>query len=107
MFTREEMLTVDGSVWVHPATGETRVYLNGWERFIKLEVWRYKTGNISYAELNGEKISNSRAGKILCARVWWSDVDGKVHVTGRSVLAAGFLDELISGLRAAVNAVRV
>jgi len=56
-----------------------RVYINDLVKWVGLEVKRYKTGNISYAELNGEKISNSRADKImnrLDGKLWWDVVEG-------------------------------
>jgi hypothetical protein len=58
--------------WFHPNTGELRWYLQV-APLIGLETARYKTGNIAYAQLNGEKISNSEATRIGCMKAW---VDG-------------------------------
>lgn len=52
------------SKWVHPSTGEIREYINGWKDAIGLELEYYKSGNIRWAYLGSEKISNSKARKI-------------------------------------------
>lgn len=43
-----------------------RIYINNLEKIYGLETTSYKTGNISSATLNGEKISNSRARQLTC-----------------------------------------
>jgi hypothetical protein len=65
--------------------GKDRLYVT--EKLIGLEVDRYGTGNISYAELNGEKISNSYARDIVTAigRAYIDCVDGSI-VCGRDAL---------------------
>lgn len=42
--------------------GKDRIYFNAEQLGLKVE--RYNSGNIAYAELNGEKISNSKASSI-------------------------------------------
>lgn len=49
-----------------------------------LDVDRYKTGNISYAKLNGEEISHRWAGELLAAKVWIEVSDGSLHVEAGS-----------------------
>lgn len=49
-----------------------------------LDVDRYKTGNISYAELNGEEISHRWAGELLAAKVWIEVSDGSLNVKAGS-----------------------
>ncbi|MFK5641175.1 hypothetical protein ACIA30_02670 [Lactobacillus delbrueckii subsp. bulgaricus] len=49
-----------------------------------LDVDRYKTGNISHAELNGEEISHRWAGELLAAKVWIEVSDGSLHVKAGS-----------------------
>lgn len=73
-----------GSEWKHPRTGEARYYLNEWHDMIEgLKIGRYNTGNISSATLDGEKISNGKAGKTInqVDKVWIS-ADGDIHVIG-------------------------
>jgi GNAT superfamily N-acetyltransferase len=48
--------------------GHDRMYINWYS--LGLECEYYKTGNISYAEFNGEKISNSEAYRIKNARTY-------------------------------------
>lgn len=60
--------------------GSTRRYINNWHTLAGLELGRYNTGNIRWACLNDEKISNTQANRILNqTRVWIDDQDG-VHV---------------------------
>lgn len=62
----EQKLTNLGcSVW--EKYGKKRIYFNDNQlaKVFGLVVARYKTGAIKNAELNGEKISNSKAGKII------------------------------------------
>ena len=62
-----------------------RIYFNAdlVVEFIGLSVSRYNTGNISGATLNGEKISNSEAGRILSGmdKIYYDLNDGKFHWT--------------------------
>lgn len=63
-YTVEDLVAMGAKRW--QKAGYDRLYLN--EAGIKLaglEVSRYNTGNISSAKLNGEKISNSAANRIL------------------------------------------
>jgi hypothetical protein len=54
-----------------------RLYINSTR--IGLTVEYYKTGNIHYAELNGEHISNSRAYSIKAAKNYVDVSDGSIH----------------------------
>lgn len=49
-----------------------------------VSVDRYKTGNISHAELNGEEISHRWAGELLSAKVWIEVSDGSLNVKADS-----------------------
>ena len=51
-----------GNIWKN--YGKERFYLNI-SKVIGLEVELYNTGNVCSALLNGEKISNSKAAKIV------------------------------------------
>lgn len=60
----EKLMEMGASRWTKG--GHDRLYLNGAvSDLIGLKIECYKSGNISSATLNGEKISNSKAGKIL------------------------------------------
>jgi len=57
-----------------------------------LDIDRYKSGNICSAYLDGEKISNSRANRILSTRAY---LDLK---TGETVVASGDEHDLIADI---------
>lgn len=64
--TLEKLVEMGAKEW-HKGT-MNRLYLNGaMTELVGLYVERYKTGNISYAERNGEKISNSEGYRIINA----------------------------------------
>ena len=52
-----------GRLW--EKNGYRRIYLNNLPALYGLKYDTYRTGNISYAELDGEKISNNSARQIL------------------------------------------
>ncbi len=54
-----------------------RLYINSTRIGLSLEY--YKTGNICHAELNGERISNSRAYSIKAAKNYIDVADGSIH----------------------------
>ncbi len=54
-----------------------RLYINSTR--IGLDLDYYKTGNISCAFLNGERISNSRAYAIKAAKNFIDVADGSIH----------------------------
>ena len=78
--------------WIKPDTGEERHYLQNWREAIGLEVTWFNTGNIRWAFLDGQRISNTRASRISMKP--WFDSDGKLHVdsfsSGRGTIS---LDE--------------
>lgn len=73
-----------GKKWIHPKTGEVRYYVNHADEYSTLYVTHYKSGNISYASLDDEKISNTKAYALLRAieKVWISET-GKVYTNHR------------------------
>lgn len=74
-------MTIETNAWVHPKTGQTRHYINGfWEDMLGLHLEYYNTGNISYASIDGEKIANGRARKL--SGKLWADETGKLHLDG-------------------------
>ena len=80
----ETIRTITNS-WKHPRTGEERLYLDQYAacRFIGLSVQRYKSGNIRQATLDGERISNSDARRIVDAmfRAYYSVTTGKWYAS--------------------------
>lgn len=68
-----------GNAWTHPSTGAIRYYIND-PTIWGLDVDYYKSGNVSSATLDGERISNSKATELLGLKVWIED--GAVHVSG-------------------------
>ena len=58
----------------------------------------YNSGNIRYAELNGVKISNAAAGRILSAKIY-IDVNTGELVVSR---ATGDADEIVEAVKAAI-----
>ena len=82
-----------GRVW--EKGGHRRLYLDSVKvaEAIGLEYFCYNTGNISYAEYNGEKISNSRVNEILLSWVnaYFDLNTGKLYGRGK----IEFADEII------------
>lgn len=78
-YTAEQIEAIGGNRWQR--NGRDRVYLNNWHELIGLYVEHYKTGNISYSELDGEKISHRRAAFLAGAKVYWEN--GEIHTTLR------------------------
>lgn len=108
-FTIETMTAIGGNRWQRG--DKDRVYLNDWARFIGLEIDHYKSGNISYATLNGEKISNSEAYRLGGAvyKVYFDNTDGKVHIQWghsepRSMDRDDIAQAIFSGIRAEIAA---
>ncbi len=84
------------------STGAVRRYVNNLPELIGLEYETYKTGNIRSASVNGERIYNAAAQRILNAKVWL-DSDNKVHVdywTERDVVTRDQVRQLVAELYA-------
>lgn len=108
-FTTDTMTAIGGNRWTK--NGMDRVYINNWHEFAGIEVSRYNTGNICYAEYQGETISNSQAGKLLGSidKVWFDAATGKLHCRyGYSESRVATRDEVwdavVTGIRAAIAA---
>ena len=58
----------------------------------------YKTGNIHYAELDGEKISNTKATALYHAKTWIDIATGELHGTSDTLLerAENILNEFFA-----------
>ena len=55
-----------------------RIYFNAED--LGLEVRKYKTGNVAEAYVNGEKISNSEARRILNSKAYYDIIEDKLHM---------------------------
>ncbi len=99
--TIEEKAVALGAKPWSPNSGPVRYYFNDLEQYLGLEVQRYGTGNINHATLNGEKISNNYASKILIslarAKVWLCE--GTIY----SKDLGTFSDVVIEGITNALN----
>jgi len=85
----QKLTEAGGNRW--QKNGFDRVYLSKKMicDMIGLEIATYKTGNICSASLDGEKISNSKAYKILDSmhKVWYDVTTGQAGVKGYSASA--------------------
>lgn len=89
------------SAWTHPRTGQTRRYVNNWLELAGWEIDRYKSGNICWASLNGQKISNTKAGRVAGGKVW-IDEAGALHV---DYVAPEYVDGITEAVTAAIASV--
>jgi excisionase family DNA binding protein len=100
-YTETQIRNIGGNVWERG--GCRRVYLNNWSTLAGLRVERYNSGNISYAELNGEEISNAKAFKLLSdAKVFWEDGQIFTNLKHGARHARIDADDLIEGLLAGI-----
>jgi hypothetical protein len=72
------------------------------EKFIKLNVNYYNTGNISSATLDGKEISNSEARRIISGidKIYYDFTDEKFHWTSDY---DGYVKEFCKMLRISLN----
>lgn len=84
-YTAEQIEAIGGKRW-SKRDNTLRVYLDEkiWAPLVGLEVDHYKSGNISYAQLNGQKISNRKAGMLLGIKVYWQD--GLIYIVNGAEL---------------------
>jgi hypothetical protein len=109
VFTVETMTAIGGRRW--QKAGLDRVYLNDFETVPGLELDHYKSGSISYATLDGDKVSNAEGSRLATAveKVYFDAVDGKVHIkwgwgNPRSLDRDEIADRIFIAVRAAVAA---
>lgn len=78
------LIQAGGRRWTK--AGHNRIYLNNLAELYGLRYGTYNTGKICWAELDGERISNSSARQILSAlssaRVWYDCNTGRVEAKG-------------------------
>lgn len=108
VFSTETMTAIGGNRWQRG--DKDRVYLNNWTKFAGLETETYGTGNVRYAEYQGEKISNSYARQIAGTidKVWFDAADGKLHCQWGYSGSRDDRDDVwaavVTGIRAAIAA---
>jgi hypothetical protein len=109
VYSVETMTAIGGRRW--QKNGHDRVYLNDFETIPGLELDHYKSGSISYATLDGDKISNAEGGRLATAvdKVYFDAADGKVHIkwgwgNPRSLDRDEIADRIFSAVRAAIAA---
>jgi hypothetical protein len=110
VYSVETMTAIGGRRW--QKNGKDRVYLNDFETVPGLELDHYKSGSISYATLDGDKVSNAEGGRLATAvdKVYFDAADGKVHIkwgwgNPRSLDRDEIADRIFSAVRAAIAAV--
>lgn len=86
----EKLLAAGGSRW--QKNGMDRIYFNASQ--LGLDYTCYKTGNISSATFNGERISNSEANRMYCSKTYYNVVTGTVVSDNNTLRAA--LEEVIA-----------
>lgn len=104
--TAQQVLSLGGREWVG-RDGRKRIYLNNWADLAGLEVVRYGSGNIRWAAIDGEQVSNTKAAVLAGAKVWFEPETGELRHTIRHVAEAARIghvgDVLISNLIAAIR----
>ncbi|MFZ5815325.1 MAG: hypothetical protein ACOY93_08470 [Bacillota bacterium] len=100
------LIAAGGARW--QKNGMDRIYINDLARWFGLEVDYYKSGNICSAKLDGERISNNQAGKILSrlamARVYYDCLTGRFE--GKSITAED-LECIVEAITGAAQGARV
>ncbi len=83
-YTKDQLINAGGKLW--EKNDKHRVYFNNIATLYGLDLGFYNTGNISSAQLDGEKISNTQARKILVdldsGKFFFDLDDKKFHWTG-------------------------
>jgi len=94
-----------GRTWVNPDGTKRRIYFpeNLLAELIGLKVTTYKTGNISSASLNGQKISNGKADQIRTTlrygKAYFDCMDGTVKTEN----LGAYTETIVAGLAARVG----
>ena len=80
------LIAAGGNLW--EKHGYRRIYFNDLPALYGLRLQHYNTGNISYAELDGERISNSSAREIVWmlsnGKLWYDLNTGRFASKGLS-----------------------
>jgi len=108
MYTPEqiERIRAIGNEW-HKGNYH-RVYFNNLSELYGIKTNRYNSGNISSATLDGEKISNSAAkrilGRLACVKIWFDLTDNEFHCKDRyGELHDGDFEKIIHEIEERIN----
>jgi hypothetical protein len=75
------LIAAGGNLWEKGSM--RRIYMNNLPTLYGLQLQHYNTGNISYAELDGERISNNKAREIVWAlsngKLWYDLNTGRFY----------------------------
>ena len=97
----EKLKSIGGNEWIKD--DYHRIYFNDLEEWMGLELSRYNTGNISSAYDNGERISNTKAGKVMTrienTKIWWDIPGGKFCYRGDEDIAVQVVEAIESKLK--------
>ncbi|TVL89793.1 hypothetical protein [Streptomyces sp. SAJ15] len=109
VLTIENMVAIGGRRW--QKNGKDRVYFNAISQYLGLEIESYKSGNIRWAALDGEQISNAEAVRLLGSiyKVYFDAADGELYIqwdirTARSLPRDEIASRIRNGIRTAVAA---
>lgn len=81
-YTVEDLIAMGAKRW--EKAGYDRLYLNNAGlKLAGLEISRYKTGNVSLAKINGEKVSNAKGSRMasIVERAFIDLTTGQLHCT--------------------------
>jgi len=93
------LLKAGGRLW--EKAGKRRVYFNNLVELYGLRYGTYNTGNISWAELDGERISNNSARQIISmlynGKFWYDLASGRFESKGLSERAVERITKALLG----------
>lgn len=92
-----------GKVWEKP--GMRRIYFSP-KLVFSMDVNFYGSGNVSSASVNGVRISNSEAARILDSKIWYDLSDNKFHTKNTDRLcqySAEVSSEFIASMKAKIQ----
>lgn len=109
-YTETQIRNIGGNLWER--SGHRRVYLDDWATLAGINVTHYNSGSISYAEFDGEQLSNSKAYKLLSgAKVYWEDGQIRTNLRRNAEYARldadTLIDALLAGIASAVAATEI
>lgn len=97
MKTVAEMIELGGNEWV--SGDKHRIYFNNAMELAGYVVTRYNTGAMSSCRLDGEKISNAKAGELASLKVYYDVKAERLVISGH----ARMFDEFAERVKAALQ----
>ena len=104
-YTMEEKTTVQKledlgiEAWERGSMKRYYINENNYEAVFGLKIWRYNSGNICGAELNGESLSNTKAGRLLRNKFFFDAVDNTWKMSGTFCGTCELCEELSKNIR--------